>query len=290
MPRGLTQLGGELGALRPAPGKEGSRQPGPEADGIARDSPIPYHYQLFKILRDAINGGVWCTGETIPSEAELARTYGISRTVIRSALHRLTEEGLVERSRGRRSVVRQPQFGYEAVLGESAWPYSIAGSAYPGRVIDSTLVSCGDEVAAALAIPSEQEVFRLTCVHRGEGMPNSLTRIFLRVDATPLLRERAQSRRALEVEPGGPPLPVQLETRYHLRLCRSEARVEAKACDDFEAGALDIRPGQPVFGISTFSYSPDDACVSFAQIVFCTKRAAFNFTIRHHRRSPSLAE
>ena len=76
-----------------------------EGRTIARQSPIPYHHQLFEILRDAIRGGIWPPGAMIPSEAQLAETYGISRTVIRSAVQRLAVDRLVERIKGKGTVV-----------------------------------------------------------------------------------------------------------------------------------------------------------------------------------------
>lgn len=269
----------------------GRRSTSLESRRIVRDSPIPYHFQLFEILREGIRSGAWKPGETIPSETDLEATYHVSRTVIRNALRRLADERFVERARGKRAAVlpvppgnqagSPPRFSYDATVAESAWFHSIVGSGFPGRVIDSCLMPCGAEVGRCLAIPAEQEVFQVTCVHRGEGMPNSLTRLFVRADASPSLSDLARSRRLLELTDAGPTMPVQLEMRYGLRLGRSEATIEAKACNELEAGALDIQPGQAVFAVSTISYAPDGGRVACGRIVFCTKRAAFKLTIRH---------
>lgn len=47
-------------------------------------------------------------GAQLPSEAELARQYGVSRVTVREALKILAGQGLVSLSRGRRAVVTQP--------------------------------------------------------------------------------------------------------------------------------------------------------------------------------------
>ena len=47
-------------------------------------------------------------GDRLDSEAELARRFGVSRVTLREALRTLAGKGLVELSRGRRAVVRQP--------------------------------------------------------------------------------------------------------------------------------------------------------------------------------------
>ena len=47
-------------------------------------------------------------GDRLDSEAELAGRFGVSRVTLREALRTLAGKGLVELSRGRRAVVRQP--------------------------------------------------------------------------------------------------------------------------------------------------------------------------------------
>lgn len=51
--------------------------------------------QAYRILRDAIVGGELTPGEIL-RDGELAERVGLSRTPVREALARLTEEGLVE--------------------------------------------------------------------------------------------------------------------------------------------------------------------------------------------------
>jgi GntR family transcriptional regulator len=72
---------------------------------IDRDSPIPFYFQLAELLEDEISSGRWDSGQRIPSEPDLCDHYGVSRTVVRQALSRLEQEGLVARSKGRGTFV-----------------------------------------------------------------------------------------------------------------------------------------------------------------------------------------
>ncbi|NJP94513.1 FadR family transcriptional regulator [Nonomuraea sp. FMUSA5-5] len=56
-------------------------------------------------LRRGIGSGEWRPGELLPSEAELAVRFDVSRTVVREAISRLRAAGLVETRRGRGSSV-----------------------------------------------------------------------------------------------------------------------------------------------------------------------------------------
>ena len=78
-------------------------------NGIDRDSPIPYYYQLSEILREQINSGRLVAGDQLASEPALCEHYGVSRTVVRQALGDLESEGAIQRMKGRGTFVAAPK-------------------------------------------------------------------------------------------------------------------------------------------------------------------------------------
>ncbi len=76
---------------------------------IDKDSPIPYYHQLKELLRHRIQAGVWPPGSQLPTEAEICRMFGVSRTTVRQALSELLHEGLIRRERGRGTFVNKPK-------------------------------------------------------------------------------------------------------------------------------------------------------------------------------------
>ena len=78
---------------------------------MERVSGQPLHQQLSHILSERIAAGEYPPGGMLPSEADLCRAYGISRSTVRQALGSLVARGLVRRTRGRGSFVtmRPPQ-------------------------------------------------------------------------------------------------------------------------------------------------------------------------------------
>jgi GntR family transcriptional regulator, transcriptional repressor for pyruvate dehydrogenase complex len=73
------------------------------ADGVAirtlgRAPNLPS--QVARMISDEILGGRFKAGERLPTERELAETFGVSRNVIREAIARLTFEGTVEPRQG----------------------------------------------------------------------------------------------------------------------------------------------------------------------------------------------
>ena len=76
---------------------------------LDRNSPMPLYYQLERSLELEISSGRWVPGDQIGSEPDLMNQFGVSRSVIRQALKRLEQRGLITRQRGRGSYVANEQ-------------------------------------------------------------------------------------------------------------------------------------------------------------------------------------
>lgn len=66
---------------------------------------------LVEDMSDRIRGGHIRPGEKLPTESELMRQYGVSRTVVREALSRLQAGGLVETHHGIGTYALEPSGG-----------------------------------------------------------------------------------------------------------------------------------------------------------------------------------
>ena len=72
------------------------------------DSPLPLYHQLADVLLERIRRGEYALGSQIPSEPELARTFGIGRPTVRQATDQLIRKRCLERRRGAGTFVTEP--------------------------------------------------------------------------------------------------------------------------------------------------------------------------------------
>jgi GntR family transcriptional regulator, transcriptional repressor for pyruvate dehydrogenase complex len=72
--------------------------PGSPTRTLGRAPNLPS--QLARMISDEIVGGRFKAGERLPTERELAETFGVSRNVVREAIARLAFEGTVEPRQG----------------------------------------------------------------------------------------------------------------------------------------------------------------------------------------------
>jgi GntR family transcriptional regulator len=105
---------------------------------LDRASDAPLHAQLREAILDAIDSGRLQPGDRLPSETDLCRRFGISRTTVRQALTMLELEGALRREQGRGTFVadRAPASGF---LQSSAGFHEDAERA--GHVVTSRVLS-----------------------------------------------------------------------------------------------------------------------------------------------------
>jgi GntR family transcriptional regulator len=137
-------------------------------------------------LRRRLSGGQFA--ERFPTEAELVRTYSVSRATVRQALARLRDDGLVESRQGAGTFVADP-----ARMGETWGVASLALSLTALGVVESSVVRHrGIEEAAdhadRLGLAPGDPVVRIERVRMGDGEPLAVDRSWLPGNlAAPLL-------------------------------------------------------------------------------------------------------
>lgn len=116
---------------------------------------IPLWFQIANILRASIANGEFQSGEILPSEAELFRVFGVSRTTARASLNKLVQEGLLDRRSGVGSVVIEPKVDQPVsqLLGFSE-DMKRRGLAPSFTLLDSKYCLAAEDVTEALGLAS----------------------------------------------------------------------------------------------------------------------------------------
>jgi len=158
---------------------------------------LPKYLQIAGHIRDQIVRGDLKPGDEVPSEREIAATWGVARPTAARALEALRVQGFVESRRGSGTYVRQAKAAprarerYERAR-DLGTMYSPAESV---EFVATDVVPGPEHVVEALQLPADSHVVRRARVLRdADGRPIELSTSWF----TPQLAEQAP--RLLEPE------------------------------------------------------------------------------------------
>ena len=133
------------------------------ATGFAStDDRLPAYARLRDTLAARIANGEWTSDQALPSEAKLAKEYGLSVGTVRKGVDGLVQEGLLERRQGSGTFVRAPSF--DATLFRFFQLRQIDGSQLSipsSHLILRSRVQAPDEAAEALGTRNVIKIVRL---------------------------------------------------------------------------------------------------------------------------------
>jgi len=239
------------------------------------DGPEPLWWQIAERLRSAIESGHFSPGDYLPSEAELNRLFGVSRTTARSALDKLRNEGLITRRSGKGSLVRAP---------------------YVEQPVTRMSSFSEDMAARGLVASYDTHLVQL------ETAPDGIGRLFNAASAAPLLHIRRglfADGKAMAVSDswlaadvlGGASLPTraQLDNRSLYEWLENDCRqqivagtetIEAAIAGRPLAKELDVKPGAPVLIARRDSRGASGRLIERATIAYRADRYRFTLEMR----------
>lgn len=154
------------------------------------DGPIinttPMHVQLRELLRAKIDSGEWVSGEAIPSERELAATYGLNRTTVRNAIQGLVDEGVLKKVQGKGTFVKDHKIatrlnelvGFSKVIQESGHKPST-------KLLYSGKRKAGYKYSTIFQIGKEEEIYRIVRLRLVDGEPYSIEDAYIPMKYVP---------------------------------------------------------------------------------------------------------
>ena len=246
----------------------------PRARTLVFAGPLPLYVQIANILRERIARGEWRPGDTLPSEGELATSFGVTRLTLRQATSTLVEEGLLLRRRGKRTeVAASPRPGVQArrLTGSLLTDYKGLGDATRFKVIDRALEPASPEVASALRVEPGQEVLRIERVLHDRTDPLAYLRVWLPADI---------GRRVLHDNLEDSTLIAILRQKHRIRVSTSEQTIVATIADVHIADLLQISVGAPVLRVKALYANASGRPINYAVLDYRADRYEYTAILR----------
>lgn len=224
---------------------------------LSMDSDIPLYSQLVSIVKRNISAGTLSPGDLLPSESELCKTFGISRSTVRQAIGALESEGLVVRKQGRGTFVAEPKVRRRT---ENVYSFtseiSSMGLTPSSTLIEFAVVSPPPDIVKVLELNGpENKIYRFTRIRNVNDEPLILETSFYPQYIYPnLTRELLQTHSfySLLYEVGI--IPTNAVDSY-----------EAVVMSPKEASLLNCKSGSCGFYVQRRTFNANGMCYEYTQ-------------------------
>ena len=222
--------------------------------------------EIAEDLRSRVDAGEFAVGRLLPSEADLSRSYDVSRVTVRKALDVLREQGLVDSRQGFGwFVASEPVHQPLAKLATIEDQLARSGVRSERRITDFAFVKAPPSVQAVLGV---DKVLRVDRVNLADGEPFARVTVFCPEQlGAQLSKAQVASHSFYDL------LPVTLGGAVQ--------RIEAAAASHDDANLLAIPVGSPVLRCERITSNIEGRAVLLAEYVFPGYRTAFTVDLPH---------
>lgn len=233
----------------------------------------PLYDQLVDLLSDKIQNEMH-PGDALPSERDLAETYGLSRTTVRLAMSELEELGLVTRKHGKGTFVSSVSRDTTDLMGTYSFTDQMRslGRVPHTEVIDFEVREASKFVAQNMDLCLGEAVFRMRRLRTADGVPMMLERTYMPVKVFDGLTQRmVESKSLYEI----------VEQDFRMKIKTAEEAFGARAARPDEARLLKIDEGAPVLHLVRTTYNSKNVVIEYTRSV--ARADMFEYKIVHTR-------
>lgn len=233
-------------------------------------SPIPLYHQLSELILAKVRSGEYPPGARIPSENELAATYGIGRPTARQAIDLLVRRRILARRRGAGTFVQEAQEEIDLFsLAGTIASFQKKGIAVCPQILEKTrLTEVGPDPHNPFA---GGKAFYLARLNRVEEVPVLLEEIYLHPELFPGLE-------ALDLE--GCSLSQIVAERYYMRPTTGRQHFSIGYLDGERARHLSVHPSTPILVVKRFLDFPQAPSAIYSELYCRTDQFVFSQTLR----------
>lgn len=237
------------------------------------DSPIPLHYQLFRVLRQFARRHKVTTDDRLPPEELVARVFGVSRPTATRAIYGFVDRQQLTRTPGRGSFFRSKQQLDLTLLANSL---SVLDAIHPPyelttEVVTQVLTGSIPQAVQRLGLSADSVVVFLRRLRSIDGQPVMVCDSYLPAELFPGLQDEELVRGSLYAT---------LTSAYGTRIVESDRFIEVtELADRTIMRLLDVPILSPVFVLTGLSYD-ESGRLCEAIVSHIVGDARFSSTVR----------
>ena len=200
---------------------------------INKDIPIPFYYQVKRMILNELSNGSLKQGDKLPGETEFCECLGLSRPTVRQALNELVSEGVLVRKKKSGTFVAQPKIELKTNTGIEHLKHYLEMSSRECSVeiLDLCVMDGIEEINQRLGLESHDELIYLKRMWKVGETPIVYSATYLSSERFPAVLEKDfREINLFEV----------LEVEYGIRAKSRAVKIESTLASKYDLELLEI--------------------------------------------------
>ena len=218
--------------------------------------PSPKYLEIQNLLLQRIKNGDYQEGQLIPKEVDLAEQLNVSRPTVRHAIRNLVQAGYLERRKKRGTIVTQTKIKQQFTHVIESYNTEIQNNGLVAKtqVLNFSTEKASDEVAEALTIKPNTEVYKLVRLRSADNKPVVFVVTYLPIAQLPDLQKIDFTHHSLYSE----------LAKTGLEITHVSRKIEVHPATEEEAQLLETDIKAPIFYFHTIGFTKDHRTLEYS--------------------------
>ncbi len=218
--------------------------------------PSPKYLEIQNLLLQRIKNGNYQEGQLIPKEVDLAEQLNVSRPTVRHAIRNLVQGGYLERRKKRGTIVTQTKIKQQFTHVIESYNTEIQNNGLVAKtqVLNFSTEKANDEVAEALTIKPNTEVYKLVRLRSADNKPVVFVITYLPIAQLPDLQKIDFTHHSLYSE----------LAKAGLEITHVSRKIEVHPATEEEAQLLETDIKAPIFYFHTIGFTKDHRALEYS--------------------------
>lgn len=218
--------------------------------------PSPKYLEIQNLLLQRIKNGDYQEGQLIPKEIDLAEQLNVSRPTVRHAIRNLVQGGYLERRKKRGTIVTQTKIKQQFTHLIESYNTEIQNNGLVAKtqVLNFSTEKASDEVAEALTIKPNTEVYKLVRLRSADNKPVVFVVTYLPIAQLPDLQKIDFIHHSLYSE----------LAKAGLEITHVSRKIEVHPATEEEAQLLETDIKAPIFYFHTIGFTKDHRALEYS--------------------------
>lgn len=239
---------------------------------IDKTNDVPYYLQIYNVLKERIDTGIYESNILLPSENMLVEEFQVTRITLRNAIKKLKDEGRIYTEKGKGSYINPPK------IEQSLFKFYSFGRNYTDKdwnantsLISINTSSFEAEAQNKLALTSDKAVTQIIRLRKLDTVPVIVETSYIPTDLVLGINSFDFEKNSIYDI---------LEQHYKLKIVKAKEYLDPCVTDTYYSNLLEVSKGTPVFITERITYSNNEIPIEFRKSIIRSDKFRFSVELR----------